>query len=183
MTAEAPAVALPPPPPPVVVRAGTTITVVTNSALGSKTSQAGQSFNASVASSIRAGGMVAIPRGSAVSGTVVSAKAQGKIKGEGELSLTLNELTIKGRTYHIVTNTYSEVVKGKGKRTGVATGIGAGAGALIGALAGGGKGAAIGAGVGAGGGFATGAFTGNKQIELPAESSISFTLREPITLR
>jgi hypothetical protein len=73
--------------------------------------------------------------------------------------------------------------KGKGKRTAVATGGGAAGGALIGGIAGGGKGAAIGAAIGAGAGFVGGAFTGNKQIELPAESALGFELTAPLTLK
>jgi len=49
-------------------------------------------------------------------------------------------------------------------------------------LAGGGKGAGIGALVGAGAGFVGGVLTGNKQIEIPAESALSFTLAAPLTL-
>ena len=50
-------------------------------------------------------------------------------------------------------------------------------GAFIGALAGGGKGAAIGAGAGAGAGTAGAAATGKKDVRLPAEAVVSFTLR------
>jgi hypothetical protein len=64
----------------------------------------------------------------------------------------------------------------------VATGGGAAAGALIGGIAGGGKGAGIGALIGAGAGFAGGTFTGNKQIEIPAESALSFDLTSPLTI-
>ena len=45
-----------------------------------------------------------------------------------------------------------------------------------------GKGAAIGAGVGAAAGFLGGTFTGNKQVEIPVESALSFTLAQPLTL-
>ena len=76
----------------------------------------------------------------------------------------------------------SSTVKGKGKRTAATTGGGAAGGALIGGIAGGGKGAAIGAGIGAAAGFLGGTFTGNKQIEVPAESALSFTLAQPLTL-
>ena len=74
-------------------------------------------------------------------------------------------------------------LRGKGKRTGVMVGGGAGLGALIGGLAGGGKGAAIGAAAGAGAGGAGTAFTGNKDIVLPAESAVAFTLKEPLRIR
>jgi hypothetical protein len=62
-------------------------------------------------------------------------------------------------------------------------GGGAGAGALIGALAGGGKGAAIGALAGGGAGTAGAAFTGNKNIVLPAESALSFKLTEAVEVK
>jgi len=62
-------------------------------------------------------------------------------------------------------------------------GGGAGLGALIGGLAGGGKGAAIGAAAGAGAGGAGAAFTGNKEIVLPAETAVSFTLSAPLKIK
>ena len=184
------AVPVTPPPPkpkpqPVVVPAGTTLTVRVGEALSSKTSQAGQTFLATLAqpvSTTSAGKMVSIPSGSAVSGTVVSSKAKGKFKGEAELSLALTSITVSGHTYPIQTTALSSTSKGKGKRTAATTGGGAAGGALIGGLAGGGKGAGIGALVGAGAGLLGGAMTGNKQIEIPAESALSFQLSAPLTL-
>ena len=63
------------------------------------------------------------------------------------------------------------------------TGGGAAGGALIGGIAGGGKGAGIGALLGAGVGLVGGAFTGNNQIELPAETILTFALTQPLTLK
>jgi hypothetical protein len=74
-------------------------------------------------------------------------------------------------------------LKGKGKRTAVLAGGGAGLGALIGGLTGGGKGAAIGAAAGGGAGTAGTAFTGNKEIVLPAESAVPFTLKAALKIR
>jgi hypothetical protein len=173
----------PEPPPPVVIPAGTVITVQTQSALGSKTSHSGDAFDATVAQPVSVDGKEVIASGAGARGTVVEAQAQGKIKGQGSLQLTLTSITIKGVPYTIQTSNYDATVKGKGKRTAIATGGGGALGALIGGLAGGGKGAAIGAAAGAGAGLAGGAFTGNKQIELPAESALSFTLSAPITVK
>ena len=171
-----------PKPQPIVIPAGTVLVVTTSQALSSKTSQAGQTFLGTLAQPVSVEGRTALAKGATVSGTVVTAKAKGKIKGEGELALALTSLSTKGQTYPIETNVLSSTVKGKGKRTAATTGGGAAGGALIGGLAGGGKGAGIGALVGATAGFVGGAFTGNKQIEIPAESPLSFTLTAPLTL-
>jgi hypothetical protein len=172
----------PPKPKPIVIPAGTVLTVKTTQSLSSKNSQEGQTFLASLAQPVSAGGKRALPVGATVNGTVVAAKKKGKIKGEGQLALTLNSISVRGHTYPIRTETLDSTVKGKGKRTAVTTGGGAAAGALIGGLAGGGKGAGIGALAGAGAGLVGGAFTGNKQIEIPAETPLSFTLTAPLKL-
>jgi len=171
-----------PKPQPIVVPAGTALIVRVGQALGSKTSQTGQTFLATLAQPVTVGGRTVIPAGATVTGTVVNAKAKGKFKGEGELSLVLTSITVKGKTYSIRTGTLDSSVKGKGKRTAATTGGGAAGGALIGGLAGGGKGAGIGALVGAGAGLVGGAMTGNKQIEIPAESALTFQLSQPLTL-
>lgn len=184
-----PAMAAAPPPPeekpqpqPIVVPAGTVLVIRTAQALGSKTSQAGQTFGATLAQPVTVEGRPALPGGSQVSGTVVTAKAKGKVKGEGQLDLKLTSISVGGQSYPIHTVVLSSTVKGKGKRTAATTGGGAAGGALIGGIAGGGKGAAIGAGIGAAAGFLGGTFTGNKQIEVPAESALSFTLAQTLTL-
>jgi hypothetical protein len=179
--ASAPAVEKPKPQP-IVIPAGAVLTVRTVQGLSSKTSQEGQPFTATLTQPISVGGRVAIPAGATASGTVLSAKTKGKIKGEGELSVSLTSISAGGHTYPIKTNVLSSTEKGKGKRTAATTGGGAAGGALIGGLAGGGKGAGIGALVGAGAGLVGGALTGNKQVEIPAESALSFTLSTPLTL-
>jgi hypothetical protein len=180
--AAAPATPPPPPPQPIVVPAGTGLVVTVDQALSSKTSQAGQTFLATLARPVTVAGATAIPKGSSVTGTVITAKEKGKIKGEGELSLALTSITVRGKNYSIQTGTLDSTVKGKGKRTAATTGGGAAGGALIGGIAGGGKGAGIGALVGAGAGLVGGALTGNKQIEIPAETALTFTLSSSLTL-
>ncbi|PSH03341.1 MAG: hypothetical protein CXZ00_12760 [Acidobacteria bacterium] len=169
-------------PKPIVLPAGTVLTVKTSEALSSKDSQSGQTFHGSLAQSVSVGEKTALPAGSDVVGTVVTAKKKGKIKGQGQLDLTLTSVSFRGQTYPIKTHLLANTIKGKGKRTAVTTGGGAGLGALIGGLAGGGKGAGIGAAAGAGAGLAGGALTGNKQIEFPAGAALRFTLSAPLTL-
>jgi len=172
----------PPPPQPIVVPAGTTLTVRLGQALSSKTSETGQTFIATLAQPVSVQGKAAIPAGSTISGTVLAAKAKGKVKGEGQLDLALRSITVRGQTFNIQTDVLDNTVKGKGSRTAKTTGGGAAGGALIGGIAGGGRGAAIGALAGAGAGLVGGAATGNQQIEIPAESALSFRLSAPLTL-
>lgn len=171
-----------PKPQPIVVPTGTALTVITDQALSSKTSKSGQPFSGALGQPVTVNGKTAIPKGAHVTGTVVSAKAKGKIKGEGELVLSLASITVHGKEYPVETGTLDSTVKGKGKRTAATTGGGAAGGALIGGLAGGGKGAGIGALVGGAAGLVGGAMTGNKQIEIPAETALTFTLASSLTL-
>ena len=167
---------------PVIVPAGTNLTISLGSALGSKLSQAGQTFNGTVDQDVMVGSEVVIPRGSSATGTVTDAQALGRFKGGALLNLRLDSISLNGYDMPVQTAAKSFTEKGKGKRTAVLTGGGAALGALIGGLAGGGKGAAIGAGAGAGAGAGGSAFTGNKEIVLPAESDVTFSLTQDLKL-
>jgi hypothetical protein len=173
----------PPAPVTLTVPAGRVLTVRLADEVGSKVSQPGQSFGASLAKAVAVNGEVAIPAGARVEGVVVDAKPLGRFAGGALLQLKLNSVTVEGRQMPLETATFTQTLKGKGKRTGAMVGGGAGLGALIGGLAGGGKGAAIGAAAGAGAGGAGTAFTGNKEIVLPAESAVAFTLAAPLKVR
>jgi hypothetical protein len=170
-------------PQPVVVPAGTTLTVRLREAVGSKISQPGQSFSATLASPVAVDGNTVIPAGAAARGTVVDAKPLGRFKGGAVLELRLSSITVNGSEKSIQTSAVTRTEKGKGKRTAVLAGGGAAVGALIGGLAGGGKGAAIGAVAGGGAGTGGAAFTGNKDIVLPAESAVSFRLKSPLEVQ
>ena len=166
------------PPPPTVVdlRAGTEIRVRLDSDLGSKISHPGDSFGATVADDVLKGGDVIIAKGARADGTVVDAKPLGKFKGGAELVIKLDRVHSKWGSYPVETSSISRAEQGKGKRSATFIGGGAGLGALIGGIAGGGKGAAIGLLAGGGAGTAGSAFTGNKQIVLPAETLLTFKL-------
>jgi hypothetical protein len=165
------------------IPAGTAVTVSLGSALGSKLSQSGQSFNGSVAKDVMVGNTVAIPQGANVSGTVTDAKALGKFAGGAVLSVRLDSITVHGSELQVQTDAKTFSQKGKGKRTAVATGGGAALGGIIGGLVGGGKGAAIGLAAGAGAGAGGSALTGNKDIVLPEESAVTFELSQALDLR
>jgi hypothetical protein len=170
-------------PKPLVVPAGTVLTVRLGQAVGSKLSSPGETFTATLASAVTVGGRTAIPAGASATGTVVDAKPLGRFKGGASLQLRLTSITVGGSDRSIATSSVVRTESGKGKRTAVLAGGGAALGALIGGLAGGGKGAGIGALAGGGAGTGGAAFTGNKDIVLPAESALSFKLDQSIEVK
>ncbi len=167
----------------VVVPAGTAIVVSLGSELGSKVSQSGQSFTGTVAKDVQIDGVTAIAKGAAVSGTVTDAKALGKFAGGAVLALKIDSIHVGASDVPVQAGTRTFAAKGKGKRSAVLTGGGAALGGIIGGLAGGGKGAAIGLLAGGGAGAGGAAFTGNKDIVLPAEATVSFDLTQPLELK
>jgi hypothetical protein len=178
-----PAPAAPAAPAAIELPAGTAIRVRLDQDLGSKISQPGDSFTATVADDVMVDGKTVIARGSRADGAVIDAKPLGKFKGGAELVVKLERVSTREGSYPVSTSTVERAERGKGKRTAIFAGGGAGLGALIGGLAGGGKGAAIGALAGGGAGTAGGAMTGNKQIVLPAETLLTFRLEQPVRIQ
>jgi hypothetical protein len=170
----------PAPSPPLVIPTGTLLRVRLDEDLGSKISQPGQSFTATVADGIVANGRTVIPRGARAHGTVVDAKPLGRFKGGALLELRLDRVQTNEGRYPVSTSTVTRTEQGKGKRTAGFAGGGGALGAIIGGLAGGGKGALIGGLAGAGAGTAGTALTGNKQIVLPAETLVTFRLEHSV---
>lgn len=172
-----------PAPQPIVIPAGTDIEVRVDQDLGSKISRTGDTFTATIAHPVTVNGQVVIPQDAQAQGLVVNAKPLGRFAGKAELALRLERIQVGNHSFPVMTSTIASVHKGKGKRTGIMAGGGAGLGALIGGLAGGGKGALIGALAGAGAGTAGSAFTGNKNIVIPAETLLTFRTEQPITMQ
>ncbi len=167
-------------PEPVALRvpSGTRVSVSMSETISASKNNAGDRFSGVLAEPIQTeSGAVLFPRGTEVAGTVAAAKGRGRFKGAGDLAI---ELTSIGRQ-SVSTTEYEKSQAGKGKRTAGVIGGGAGLGAIIGGLAGGGKGALIGGLAGAGAGTAASAYTGNKDVVIPAESVVTFTLTAPLS--
>ena len=173
----------PPAPPPVVIPAGTLLTITIDQTVSSKTNNNGDTFAASLAAPISVDGVTVLPTGTRAKGTVVQAESAGRVKGGAVLALTLDSLTVNGQPYSIQTSEFEETIKGRGKRTAIGAGGGAAFGLIVGGLAGGGKGAAIGALAGGGAGTAGTAFTGKRDITIPAETRLHFKLTAPLTVQ
>ncbi len=166
----------PPPPAVVVLPAGTRIRVTLDQDLGSKISRPGDSFTATVTNPILVNGHTVVPSGARADGMVINARPLGRFKGGALLQIRLERVHTRWGSYPVATSSIDRVEKGKGKRSLLLTGGGAGLGALIGGLVGGGKGALIGGLAGGGAGAAGSAFTGNREIFLPAGTYLTFHL-------
>jgi hypothetical protein len=171
-----------PKPAPIVIPAGKVLTVTVDQDISTKTNASGDVFAASLAEPVRVDGKMVIPAGTHATGTVVQAQAAGHLKGGALLQLTLDSFRLNGQKYSVDTSEFEEAGKGRGKRTAIGGGGGAAFGAIVGALAGGGKGAAIGALAGGGAGTAGAAYTGKRDITIPAETRLHFKLKDSLTI-
>lgn len=167
----------------VTVAPGALLRVRINRGLDSNHIAIGTPFDGTVLSDVAADGQIAIPRGASVQGVVVDSKKAGALKGEGELSLQINNVMLGGVSYPVASDIWQREGGSKTART-VNSALGLGAlGAILGGVAGGGAGAAIGAGVGAGAGVAGSAASGGGRVIVPPEAVLSFHLAEPITVK
>jgi BON domain len=178
------AAAAPPPPQPrtVTVPSGAIITVRTIDAVDSSVNKTGQVFKASLDAPIVVDDRVIVPKGADAYIKLVNASSAGKFAGKSELTLDLQSVVFQGQTYNVSTSDVQQSGKSRGKDSAVKIGGGAALGALIGGIAGGGKGAAIGAAVGGGAGTGVQVFTKGKQVKIPPETRLDFTLQQPFDI-
>ena len=166
----------------ITVPEGTDLTILLDQSLSTAENRPGDTFQASVAVPIVIAGKTVIPQNARVKGHVVDAQASGRLSGIARLVLTLDSVEVDGEPYDIATDDEGRVGKNHNKRNGILIGGGAGLGALIGGIAGGGKGALIGSAAGAGAGTAGAAYSGKKDIRVPAETRLTFRLARPATI-
>jgi hypothetical protein len=175
-----------PPPAPVSVSipAGTTLAIRVDQRISVKTSRAGDTFSGEIVEPVLAGdNSVVAPKGTPVSGVVVASHRRGHFKGRSLLELRLTSLTLNGTRYPLTTRALEENKKGKGKRSTAMVGGGAGLGMLVGGVASGGVGLLVGGLVGGGGGAAAAGLTGNRDLDIPAESIVHFTLTDDLVVQ
>jgi len=168
---------------PVTLPVGTSFQVTLDQTLASNRNRPGDDFEASLAQPVVFEGKTVIPKGARVRGIVVDAMESGRLKGVARLQIELRQVEVRSKSYDVETTSITRRGSNHNKRNLGFIGGGTAGGALIGAIAGGGKGAAIGAAVGAGAGTAGAAATGKKDILIPAETSLSFKLTQPVTIQ
>jgi hypothetical protein len=166
-----------------VVPAGTRIRVRLAQTLDTRNARPGGTFGATLDDPIVVGDRVVVPRGTPFTGAIVASKSSGRFRGRALLEITLRSFRMNGATYRIATGADTRVSGSHKKRNLGLMGGGPAAGAGIGVLAGGGAGALIGAGVGAAAGTTTAFITGRKNVRLPVETPMVFSLRSSVAVR
>jgi hypothetical protein len=104
-------------------------------------------------------------------------KRPGRIDRVGSLTLSFDQLSVRGRDYPIRGMATKVFESGGIREEGATAGVGAAAGGVIGGIIGGVQGAVLGAVIGAGGAIAA---TEGKDIHLPAGSMIRIRLDSPV---
>ncbi|MGC2403512.1 MAG: hypothetical protein WA510_27220 [Acidobacteriaceae bacterium] len=183
------------PAPPNALPEGTVFKVRISDDIDAASSKPNAPFKGTVAENILRNGKVVIPVGSELHGRVIYATAGNRLNGGSVIHLRPDEFVLPdGTRYHLHaqvidtlgsdTRTKGEgniVANEHGKRTVAELGMGAGSGAIIGAAVGGGVGAVVGTAVGAGVVTAHWLRT-NWSANLPANSTVVFSLTDPMTL-
>jgi serine/threonine protein kinase len=151
--------------------------------LSSETAQAGDEFEATLASPVEIEGIEAVPEGSRIEGHVSHAAGAGDVSGRGAITLEIDSLIVpeSGRV-GIQAEPISFEARGtKKKDAGIIGGL-AGVGAVVGGIVGGKKGAAIGGAAGGGAGTTVVLTTKGEDVVLEEGASFSTRLAAPFTV-
>jgi hypothetical protein len=168
----------------VSIPAGTTLAIRINQRISVKTSRAGDRFTGEIVDPVLASdNSMLLPKGTTVGGIVDVSHRRGHFKGRSTLELRLTSLTLDGTQYPLETRDLERSKKGKGKRSAAMIGGGTGLGMLAGGLASGGTGLIVGGLIGGGAGTAAAGLTGNRDIEIPAESVVRFKLADDLVVQ
>jgi hypothetical protein len=186
----------------------TPLQVINDMPISSRTTRAGDKLAFTVTRDVVVDGILVIPCGATVYGTVVSAKQAGRLVGASSLTLQWTALILDGRSYPLYTPPFKVVGESKTAPTMRKMTIGAGVGVLAGEaslppprtitwLDGSphphqeiqsitsvqrAEGDALFAGMGAGVGAAIAASSPPSIALIPAESQMEFTLASPIAV-
>ncbi len=168
----------------VTIQAGTSLAIRIDQRISVKTSHPGDTFTGEVVEPVvDPTGNAVVPKGTQVGGVVEEAHKRGHLKGASILELRLTSMTLNGTQYHLRTADLTERKKGKGKRSAAMIGGGAGLGMLIGGIATGGTGLLIGGLAGGGAGAAGAGLTGNRDLDIPAETVVHFKLAQDLVVQ
>ncbi len=164
---------------PMDVCAGQELDVRVQVPLSSETANVEDRFEATTLVSFYNENNELIPAGSLMRGVVSAVDRAGRVDRKGRLSLSFDELVVRGRS-HRIRATVTDTIESTGLKGEMAkVGTGAGVGAIIGGLLGGVKGAIAGVLIGGGGVVAA---TEGKDVNIPAGTVLRVRFDSAVTL-
>lgn len=170
------------------LNAGRQFSMAMSQTISSRSAQPGDAFTATVVADVQdAAGRVAIPAGSVVSGTITDVKSASNPNSSGTLTLAVNSVSVRGKSYQIDASIDSLATERAGRSVSgsdaVKVGVGAAAGAIVGQIIGKNtKGTVIGAVVGAAAGTGYAVATKDSDIRLPAGTPVLITLNQRLSV-
>ena len=179
----------PPPPPPapelveLVIPADSVLGLQIERTVTSEVARVEDRVEARVTRDVRVGDRVAIPAGSMVQGSVMEVERGGKVRDRARLGIRFHTVVLAdGTRLNIRTDNVVREGPSPAKESAAKIGGAAAGGAILGAILGGGKGAAVGGAIGAGGGTAA-TMAGNRQpAVLPAGTTVSVRVQQPVSV-
>lgn len=169
--------------PRMTIAQGTPLRIQVMQTLDSHHTKPGDNFQGVLAQSVIVNGVIALPRGASIDGTVIDARPAGHLEGKPRLALQLSNVTVGNASYVLTTQPWAHQGPGKGGQTAGAVAGGAAFGAIAGAMVGGGPVALLGAAIGGIGGAGLSALSPSAHVIVPAESVVTFRLTAPLVVR
>jgi hypothetical protein len=181
----------------VVVPEGTVIPIVITAYLNTRSTHVGDTVYADTLYPIWIQQRLAIPKGSAIRGTITEVEKPGKIQGKGRLAIRFNDILLPNGVKRDLTATFRSIHSNGEEKidqksetvskdnavnrqdAGIIVGTTA-SGAVVGAAVRGGSGALVGGGVGAAGGIATMLFTRNRDLVINPGTQFDLELKKPL---
>jgi len=163
----------------VTIPTGTVLTVKLSTPVASDTSKVEDAVRGSLTKPLVVSETTAVPAGAEIVGSVLDAKASGRVKGRASIAFRFSRLTVGSETHQIHTAQIARTATADTKGDVTKGAIGGGVGAVVGGVIGGGKGAAIGA---AAGGTGAVLATKGKEVRLPAGTVVSTHLEQPLVV-
>jgi hypothetical protein len=168
--------------------AGMQFAMATTETISSRTAKPGDPFTATVVADVQDdAGRVAIPSGSVVSGTITDVKSASNPSSSGTLTLAVNSVTVRGRSYPLDASIDSLDTQRQGQGVSggdvAKVGAGAAAGAILGRVIGKNtKGAVIGGILGGIVGAGIAVESKDADIVLPAGTRVLVTLARSLSV-
>lgn len=164
------------------VPSGTKIRIRMIDPVDSGLNHAGQLFRASLDEPVRVNDADVIPAGGEVTLRLIAATQAEPGGSAPELRLKLVKIVVHGQPCALVAEEYSTKGTSRGRMIGEAAAIGGVLLGGVGAAAGGADGAIAGGAVGAAAGATIGSAIKQKQVSIPSETKLEFTLEMPLKI-